>query len=109
MDCLMSRDLSESELWRIDTKIDANFYETPMPAEDLYAARWALCSVGENTHWLAVHQAAKQVSGPEAVAALNTLDTQVDHYKYELRYALDLCGKRLPQVEKNGIHKVGTD
>ena len=102
----MTDELSKEALEQIDKAIDANFEKTPVPADHLYAARWTLCTVGEETMRLAMHLAAVKDTDAEWQEELGSVNIRADRYKYQLRHAFDLCGRRLPIVEKDGVHKV---
>ena len=103
------RELSKSELKQIDKAIDANFELTALPAKHLYAARWALLRSGEDCMRLAMQKAAEKETEAEREADQESLNVETDLYKYRLQHALALCARRLPKVEKNGLHKIGDD
>jgi hypothetical protein len=102
----MGQELSESELKQIDKAIDANFESTALPANHLYAARWTLLNIGEERMRLAMQLAAVQETEAEREAEQERVNIETDLYKYRLQHALALCARRLPKVEKNGIHKI---
>jgi hypothetical protein len=105
----MSRELSIPELKQLDLTIDANFEQSALPAQDLYAARWALLTAGENCMRWAMHKAAAKETNTELEAELESTNIEVDLYKYRLQHSLALCARRLPKVERNGIHNIEGD
>jgi hypothetical protein len=98
--------LTREELKQIDKGIDVNFEQTPVPADHLYAARWALCTVGEETMRLAMHMAALKDTDAGWQEEQRSVNTRADRYKYQLRHAFDLCARRLPVLEKDGAHRL---
>ena len=61
----MACELTRDELKQLDNTIDANFEKSPVSANHLYAARWALCTVGEETMRLGIHVAALKETDAE--------------------------------------------
>jgi hypothetical protein len=105
----MNRELSVSELKQIDKAIDADFESTVLPAEHLYAARWALLNSAEEVMRLYMQMAAAKETEAEREAEQEKLNIETDLYKFRLHHALALCARRLPNQEKSGIHKIGYD
>jgi hypothetical protein len=99
----MGQQLSKSELKQLDKAIDANFELTALPAEHLYAARWALLRTGEDCMRLFMQEAAVKETAAEWEAEQDKVSIETDLYKYRLQHALALCSRRLPEVEKSGI------
>jgi hypothetical protein len=98
----MSRELSKSELKEIDKAIDADFESTVLPAGDLYAARWALLTAGEDFMRLAMQMAAMKETNAEREAEQEKLNVETDLYKYRLQNALALCARRLRCLARRG-------
>ena len=90
------RKLTKLEADAIESLVDRNFSQTPLPAEDLNTGRWRICNAAEDIHRFALMEVAshwhKHGSRPKRAMFVALLDS----YKYSLRYSLELLNRKLP-------------
>lgn len=94
--------LSKTEVKAIESNLDAQFEATPLPTSDLNTARWLVCLINEDLSRFALLEIAKSWHLPDARPLQTAFVHRLDHYKYALRHALELCAKRLPKTEVCG-------
>ena len=98
--------LSEEELDELENRLDEGFETSLLPSDELYNARWALCVAGENAHRNLAAQNTAEWLGSNFREAQSRIIARLDRYKYELKFSLDLCERKLHQGQTNGISLV---
>jgi hypothetical protein len=96
--------LTNSEVFRIEAQVDAEFDRTSLPTSDLNTARWIVCTVNEDVNRLALLEAVKTWYREDARADRGRFVGRLDRSKYALRHALDLCAKHLSLTNVRPIH-----
>jgi hypothetical protein len=94
--------LSKAEAAAAERVIDANFEAVPLPSDNLFTARWIVCTVGEDIHRFSLMDVAKVWHQPNSRRRRASFVIQLDIYKYALRHALDRCAKSLPITAATG-------
>src|SRR6516164_5513484 len=94
--------LTNAEVIDAEGKADMQFDLTPLPTLDLNTARWVVCAVNEDINRFALLKAVKTWHCRNARPDRARFVFQLDRSKYALRYALDLCAKRLPVTDACG-------
>ncbi len=88
--------LTKAEADALETKIDAQFEACHLPFPNLETARWRLCQVSEDMLRGVIRSAPKEWENEGERAFQAGLINISDRMKYMLRFAFDLCSRRLP-------------
>jgi hypothetical protein len=95
------QDVPEAEIESIEAGIDADFAATPLPADGLFRAYWALCATAECSYLSRILSLAPSWFYDDALYEQSGTVAILDRYKFVLRHAFDLSRSRLPASDES--------
>lgn len=91
--------LSAAEVDAIERQVDTTFAAAELPTDNRYSSRWAVLRTCEDQLRFALLRTAEAITkGEERRQAVSNFIGRVNRCKYELKAALDLLDKRLPEA-----------